>query len=511
MKNSPKINANTKDFPEKSDDSSFFQEQSDLLALNNVLVSGIDGYWEIDVKKNIIIFSEKWMEMLGYKSENKKNDAELKALIHPDDLPRLEKIQDDIYKGKMHQYKTVHRVKNKSGNYVWLLSRGNVTERNSKNLPVKIVGIDTDITEQKLLENALRQNEKTYQLLAKSIPDTSLLLFNKKLQFVLAEGEENWNNNIDKKLIEGKTIYEIFQQKDINLFEPIYLKALQGLTTEFEHEFEGSAYHRIIQPVKDGSDEIIGGLVISTNITKTKKLETAMVKNQQLHKLLINYIPQSLLIFADRRIDYISSSLLKLLGVEDNRLSTVDDFLIHVLEKDKDIFTRDFHFINGGKKKEISNNIRICYSTGNVKYLKYLMTNETKSNGKNKQVVLIAEDISNITFNEELNHLYASALNHLSETEAITCRIYDLTDKKTLYCSKSFNEYWDIKTGAEITNENIYQLLGNKHAEKIQERIEREKSFMLKLGKNKTDFSEISIHFYPSSFKPGGYFIELAR
>lgn len=512
MKNPLKNKTKPENFPGKENTISIFEEHRAHLVLNNVLVAGIDGYWEIDVEKNIIIFSDKWLEMLGYNIDKKeKNDVELKALIHPEDIPRLEKIQEDIYQGTIHHYKTIHRVKNNSGNYVWLLSRGNVTERNSKNLPTKIVGIDTDITEQKLLENALRQNEKTYQLLAKNIPKTSLLFFDKKLRFVLAEGEENWNNKLDKKLIEGKTIYEIFQQKDINLFEPIYLKALQGQTTEFEHEFKGNAYHRIIQPMMDGKGEIIGGLVISTNITKNKRLESAMVKNQQMHKLLTDNFNQAVLIFEDERIESISPSFQILFDLDNDSPLHTADFLKRVHQDDIATFNRDYQIIANGGKKEVISKIRLISREKGTRYIKYVMTRETNSNGIKGKIVLIAEDISIVTFNEELNQLYIKALDHISEIESITCRIYDLTDEKNLYCTRNFNEFWHVKSGMEIKNEHIYHLLGNDNAFKINQKIARGENFSLTLGKNNSDFSEISIYFYPSIYKPEGYFIELAR
>jgi|GEM_PF-407689 len=119
-----------------------------------------DGLWDWDIKTNTVYYSPRWQTMLGYDPGEVKPHINAKEkLVHPDDFVQMkEKLLEHLV-GKTSIYQSEHRVKSKDGDWVWILDRGKVVERDSHAKPLRAVGTHTDITERKLAEEAVRERE----------------------------------------------------------------------------------------------------------------------------------------------------------------------------------------------------------------------------------------------------------------------------------------------------------------------------------------------------------------
>ena len=92
-------------------------------------------------------------------------------IIHPDWPANFEKQWARLVEGHMpssYEYRIVHI----SGEVRWIHQR-NVLIRNDLGQPIAIEGIATDISDRKRLEEALRENERRYKLLAENTLDAS--------------------------------------------------------------------------------------------------------------------------------------------------------------------------------------------------------------------------------------------------------------------------------------------------------------------------------------------------
>ncbi|MCK9630863.1 MAG: PAS domain S-box protein [Methanoregula sp.] len=113
-----------------------------------------DALWELDVPHGVGMFSPHLNTILGYApGELDDSFATWQSLLHPDDLGSVEQIFRDQIKGKMEAHMAEYRVRTKEGGWKWILSRGKVVERDAGGNAVRIVGINTDITERKLVED----------------------------------------------------------------------------------------------------------------------------------------------------------------------------------------------------------------------------------------------------------------------------------------------------------------------------------------------------------------------
>ena len=115
-----------------------------------------DGVWDWDMPNEAMTFSKQYEAMMGYA------EHELPPLVstwvdsvHPEDLPRVEKRLGDYLAGQFSDYIVELRLSCKDGSYKWIMCRGKVVNTDQAGQPLRMIGIHTDITEQKKSEQAL--------------------------------------------------------------------------------------------------------------------------------------------------------------------------------------------------------------------------------------------------------------------------------------------------------------------------------------------------------------------
>ncbi|EKJ88305.1 PAS domain S-box-containing protein [Leptospira meyeri] len=115
-----------------------------------------DGIWDWNSQTNKVFFSNQWKNMLGYSEDEIGTDiSEWESRVHPEDKPNYFSDLDKHFEGKTAVYVNEHRMLCKNGSYKWILDRGKVIEWTEDGKPLRMIGTHTDITERKLLENAL--------------------------------------------------------------------------------------------------------------------------------------------------------------------------------------------------------------------------------------------------------------------------------------------------------------------------------------------------------------------
>ncbi|MDT9227035.1 MAG: PAS domain-containing protein, partial [Limnospira sp. PMC 1279.21] len=77
------------------------------------------------IKKNTIQYSAIWKKLLGYNSEEARDEGieEFMQMVHPDDVENVsEKLH--LHLTQNERYSEVFRIKTKQGNYRWFLDAG---------------------------------------------------------------------------------------------------------------------------------------------------------------------------------------------------------------------------------------------------------------------------------------------------------------------------------------------------------------------------------------------------
>lgn len=122
-----------------------------------VLESSNDGYFDWNLATDVIDYSPRVAEMLGYGA------GELTTppygplnIIHPEDQPADRASLEAVLSGGREQHVSEARVRHKGGHWMWVLVRAKVVERDAGGAAVRMTGTVTDITARKQAEGSLR-------------------------------------------------------------------------------------------------------------------------------------------------------------------------------------------------------------------------------------------------------------------------------------------------------------------------------------------------------------------
>ncbi|KAF4515849.1 hypothetical protein B566_EDAN000084 [Ephemera danica] len=115
------------------------------------------GIWDWDLLANTVYYSPEWKAQLGLSDEDTPNNFQVwESRVHPEDLAPAKQVLDDYLHHRIDTYEFEHRLRHTNGSYRWILTRGALFE-NPATLSKRMVGIHIDLTEQKQVEQDLRQ------------------------------------------------------------------------------------------------------------------------------------------------------------------------------------------------------------------------------------------------------------------------------------------------------------------------------------------------------------------
>lgn len=118
------------------------------------------GIWDWDIITGDIYFSDNWRKFFGIPKKNVSKGMEVwKNHLHPEEIDRVVASMRTHWNQDSATFMEEHRLKNLSGSYRWVLSRGRAL-RNEAGEVVRMVGSLIDITDKKLSEIRNNQSRK---------------------------------------------------------------------------------------------------------------------------------------------------------------------------------------------------------------------------------------------------------------------------------------------------------------------------------------------------------------
>ena len=119
------------------------------------------GIWTNLVQENVSYFSPGLRKMLGLeKDEVRNHHSTWEDALHPDEKERVLRALEDHLNGVTKAFYSEHRMKTKTGEWIWVLDRGQVTDWDEEGKPVRMMGTDINITERKRVEELLRSQNQ---------------------------------------------------------------------------------------------------------------------------------------------------------------------------------------------------------------------------------------------------------------------------------------------------------------------------------------------------------------
>jgi PAS domain S-box-containing protein len=125
-----------------------------------VLEGSAQGFWDWDCQNGAISVSPRFEAMLGYApGEWECSHENWLRHVHPDDMTATMASFNEHMAGMRPCHEAQFRMQTKSGEWIWVQTRGRVVERDPEGKPLRLSGTHTDITDRKMVEDALASNE----------------------------------------------------------------------------------------------------------------------------------------------------------------------------------------------------------------------------------------------------------------------------------------------------------------------------------------------------------------
>lgn len=132
--------------------------------LDFALESGGMGTWVYYPETETMVFSEQSARLLGYRDGEMGSDPEsVLQLIHPEDRARALDRFTTYTEGQTGPNESEHRLRTKSGEWLWVQSRWRIGERDASGRPLWITGVMTDITQRRETEAREREMQQSLQ------------------------------------------------------------------------------------------------------------------------------------------------------------------------------------------------------------------------------------------------------------------------------------------------------------------------------------------------------------
>jgi PAS domain S-box-containing protein len=255
------------------------------------------GMWDWNLVTNEIYFSPEYSALLGYEpGELEPSAIGLSKLIYPDDVPLLTEKLNAYFANPDSSYIVEYRMLAKSGEFKWLLARGKAVERDENNVPMRIIGTLSDISDRIAAEVELRQQKEFLRTIYDSV-DYSIFVID-----VDADGEfryAGWNKaaelfgNISSEFGCGKTPEELFPAPTAAFFQQKLRECLQE-NSSISYE-ESVIFHNIkvdfmttLTPLRDEFGKICRIVGNATDITQRKTTEAQLREQEEFLNSIYN-------------------------------------------------------------------------------------------------------------------------------------------------------------------------------------------------------------------------------
>jgi diguanylate cyclase (GGDEF)-like protein/PAS domain S-box-containing protein len=224
-------------------------------------------------------------ERFGYPISDWMNDPDIwDRIIHPEERQDiLDRTRAAMESGADIDFE--YRIVCKDGEIVWVRDRSCfIKDKNGE--PLFWQGVIVDVTERHLVMQELQKREKLYRTLARTIPRTAVLLYDRDYRYSLAEGEQLKVHNWSKEMFEDRTLWQAFSPEVAQEWAVYYDRALRGEDVSFDVENADGAYQVNVRPVRDDDNEIFAGMVMWQDITEKKRANDALKESEGRYRQL---------------------------------------------------------------------------------------------------------------------------------------------------------------------------------------------------------------------------------
>ncbi len=199
---------------------------------------------------------------------------------------------------------------------------------NAKNELTQFIGIQTDVTESKVIEESLRSSELLYKTIAKSFPNGIISVIDQEFNIQFIDGEKVDQGELIGKELLGNNLLRLLDKETSSKIQPLLMKAFVGQKGRIEIDSADKSFIYTVAPIPNAEREIEKVLVISLDITAQKQTEKEVSVQREYLRQIIDTNPNWIFV-KDEQENFILAN--KAMAKFFN--STVEEFIVNPDEK----------------------------------------------------------------------------------------------------------------------------------------------------------------------------------
>lgn len=398
------------------------QERNKFLETILNLSSAIIYIYDIVNQKNL--YSNDGIEsVLGYSAQEISNLGSrlFPELMHPEDFQVYLHETLHRYNGAKDNERITSqfRMKHKDGMWRWLQSTESIYSRDSKGAPTQVYGVINDITQQKLVEESLRETQLILQA-AMDQSEAGIAIADSpsgKLRYVNDSGLLI-RGGTRENVVKGVSVDDYvssWQRLDLDGRPlkreevPLARAVLFGETNSREFIIRRSENDdRIVlakaAPIRDSQGMVIAGIVVFMDITDRKKTELALSQSEYRLRQALENAPFPIMIHSDNgKIEFINSIWTTLTGYTHAEIPTIESWVAKAYGTQKNAVKNEIDGLYGMTDRKDEGHYVINTSEGNTLIWDFSSASLGKLPDGSQAVISMAKDVtSSIKMEEEL-------------------------------------------------------------------------------------------------------------
>ncbi|MFC1458518.1 PAS domain S-box protein [Microvirga arabica] len=258
--------------------------------------AGRMAIWELDAASDTLVGSPELYQLLGFAPDAQPSIEAIRARYYPGERERMQAAARDVMARGERFVEVEFRYIWPDESIRWLLLRAEM-KLNPDGTPSKIVGVALDITERKRSQEALRESEQRFRLVAESAP-VMLWMSDQlgKCVYLNRAQREFWGvEDADVQDFNWGPTVHLDDQEGLLASLTRAMQTHSTFTTEARFQRSDGEY-RIIrsdaQPRFGSEGEFLGMIGVNVDITEARQAEKALQESEERFRVIANSIDQ---------------------------------------------------------------------------------------------------------------------------------------------------------------------------------------------------------------------------
>ncbi|MGI9308764.1 MAG: EAL domain-containing protein [Gammaproteobacteria bacterium] len=247
-----------------------------------VSVTASDGLWDFDAFNNHMEFSPQWKAIMGYSdSDLAASSPDWRVMVHPDDLAQVQAKLRVHLAGETELFESVHRMQRRDGDWRWVHCRAKALLDDQGRLR-RLVGVENDITERKVYEEALFREKESAQITLQSIGDGVVTTDAEGcVEYLNPVAEELTGWKLDDSV--GRPLDDIFRGFHEETCEPLdnplsmamgRNRAIKSVRPSLLIRRDGNEIYieSTASPIRNDKGEVSGGVLVFHDVSESREL-----------------------------------------------------------------------------------------------------------------------------------------------------------------------------------------------------------------------------------------------